>query len=313
MSKDDTLKYGGGSPETMDAALENFPSAAMHTFSFSCTPIELLANDGSGRVFGTASGFYWLHDRRPYVVTNWHVVSGRNPFTGKVLSKYGFIPRRIAIYGRNVEKRGEMAQFTITRFVTELSDEIAEIISAPPQISGCGVDIFAMPIPKGIVFTNDDAATPDRPRPGFSCYLNSAGFKQVETGAGDDCFLLGYPLQNYEGLRLPIWKRGSIATDTSIGVGYRPIFLVDTAATPSMSGSPIIRRVELLVGTREGSGAIGHSTACDFIGIYAGRLQREDMLATNLGYAWYKTLIPKVIANYCFGRWEWSPTDVVAA
>lgn len=76
-----------------------------------------------------------------------------------------------------------------------------------------------------------------------TCFLNDNIFKPIVTNVGDDCFILGYPLRNYEGLMLPIWKRGSLASETPLGLEGRPIFLVDAATTAGMSGSPIIRRV----------------------------------------------------------------------
>ncbi|MCT7376403.1 hypothetical protein [Chelativorans salis] len=36
-------------------------------------------------------------------------------------------------------------------------------------------------------------------------------------------------------------------------------------------------------------------SAFDRIGIYAGRLESKESAATNIGYGWYKSLLPKLI------------------
>ncbi len=96
-----------------------------------------------------------------------------------------------------------------------------------------------------------------------SGFVNQNVGQRIVTRAGDDCFILGYPLQNYEGLKFPIWKRGSIATDTNLGLGDHPAFLVDAATTPAMSGSPIIRMAKTLTADNRDINAIQEMATFD--------------------------------------------------
>ena len=50
-------------------------------FSLCTVPLELLAN---GKPMGVATGFIWKHGQQHYLITNWHVITGRNTQTGKL-------------------------------------------------------------------------------------------------------------------------------------------------------------------------------------------------------------------------------------
>ena len=104
---------------------------------------------------------------------------------------------------------------------------------------------------------------------------------------------------------LPIWKRGSIASETPLGVDGRPIFLVDAATTAGMSGSPIIRKVTTLTADNRDIDALQEFSSYELIGIYAGRLEGSKLASVNIGYGWYRTMIDHAIDHY-----NWSPPKV---
>lgn len=289
------LKYGASTFASMDAATANFVGASINTLSLCCTPIELLSNDGDETIVSTASGFFWSHEGSAYLVTNWHVVTGKNPFTGQVLSKQGYVPQKFAYYGVAYVLQDGLLEFIRERRVVTLTEAALRLFENPPLIDGQSVDIVPIAIPAGVVFGKNPAASGFSGAEKTTCFINEAGGQRIVTRAGDDCFILGYPLQNYEGLNLPIWKRGAISSDTNIGVGGRPIFLVDAATTPAMSGAPIVRKVGGFPVENRNIGAIEEFSAFDMIGVYAGRLESKELAATNIGYGWYKSLLPKLI------------------
>lgn len=49
-------------------------------FSLTTVPLDLCAN---GNTVGNATGFVWKDREQHYLITNWHVVTGRNAQTGK--------------------------------------------------------------------------------------------------------------------------------------------------------------------------------------------------------------------------------------
>lgn len=113
---------------------------------------------------------------------------------------------------------------------------------------------------------------------------------------GMDVFILGYPFGiGYEGL--PVWKRGSIASEPQVLDPRHPYVLIDTASRPGMSGSPVIRRSWNTHMYADGSMAVGQLTATTFFGIYSGRLATTDPLDAQLGLAWPARLIEEIIAG----------------
>src|SRR3546814_9254305 len=81
-------------------------------------------------------------------------------------------------------------------------------------------------------------------------------------------------------MRTPIWKRGSLASDSNVSMNRSPAFLVDSAVTSSMSGSPVLRRFGYKSRISE-SGTIVETASYNLIGVYAGRLQRADLEQTR--------------------------------
>jgi hypothetical protein len=115
---------------------------------------------------------------------------------------------------------------------------------------------------------------------------------------GSDVFVLGYPFGIGPGA-LPIWKRGSIASEPEMTaiINQNHIFL-DTASRPGMSGSPIIKRSW---GTHfYENGDIKTETdsiATRFVGVYSGRMVSNDPLDAQLGLAWPAALVTEIVAG----------------
>lgn len=167
----------------------------------------------------------------------------------------------------------------------EWQEDMVELLSTPPVVDGEEVDIWATPILPGSVFGKGSVPAHEQANRA-TCFLNEAASNvPIKTGAGSECFILGYPLDSYEGLRLPIWKRGSISSDTNIGVMEKPIFLLDAATTDAMSGSPIVRRV--ITGVVSDSGILIEAYSDQIVGVYAGRLRSKELEKINIGYGWY--------------------------
>jgi len=55
--------------------------ATIDRFSLCTVPLGLVANKTP---MGVATGFIWKHPEKHYLVTNWHVITGRNARTGKL-------------------------------------------------------------------------------------------------------------------------------------------------------------------------------------------------------------------------------------
>ena len=114
-----------------------------------------------------------------------------------------------------------------------------------------------------------------------------------------DVFILGYPM-GIGTHRLPVWKRGSVASEPDIDVDNLPMFYVDTATSSGMSGSPVIRR-DTSGEMEDGSFALGAGTMSRFVGIYSGRITPKDRHEAHLGIVWKSSVIPEIISGRCIG------------
>jgi len=123
-----------------------------------------------------------------------------------------------------------------------------------------------------------------------------------------DVFILGYP-HGYcsNPTIMPIWKRGSLATEFAIDIGGDPKMYIDCATANGMSGAPVIAKLTgmfPLEGKENdfGSRCIG-SDFC-FLGIYTGRYTDEitadkesDIFNAQLGIVWKESVIEEIITG----------------
>ena len=114
------------------------------------------------------------------------------------------------------------------------------------------------------------------------------------------------------GGRLPIWKRGSLASEPDFDQRGLPLLYIDTATRPGMSGSPVYSAVSG-AWWPEGSPhvpqnlKIGHVLA--FLGIYSGRVKdpeprsmREDLeFYAQIGLVWKERALVEIIEGRRYG------------
>ena len=307
------FQYGSPSNESIAEATKNFTNGRYSRLSFCTTPIEILSLDGKDTVLSHGTGFFWQHGDRDWVVTCWHVMSGKNPFTDQLMSKNGLIPKRIRVSGWKIRSLdGDNIEFKRSNFVYDLPDVAIEALANPTVINGKIVDIVAFPIPPGFAMSYDlnDAAKARYSK--FESRLNMLSFDKIETTAGDECVILGYPLRNYTGLFFPIWKSGSLATESNMSLDGSPAFLIDAATSSAMSGSPVLRRSAASVSVEKVTNIVQEHRGYEIIGVYAGRLQNKDLEQIGVGYAWFASLIPAVI-EYSKSMWDQVFESIIAS
>ena len=94
----------------------------------------------------------------------------------------------------------------------------------------------------------------------------------------DDVFVVGYPWGLTGGdTVLPLYKRGSVASEPVIDYNNLPCFLIDCRTAHSMSGSPVFcshSGIWCPSGKMENDSIIG--TVMNFAGVYSGRLRDKD-------------------------------------
>lgn len=233
-----------------------------------------------------ATCFFIKRNSNTYLITNWHVVTGRNSETKKCLSKTCAIPNNLLV---QVHKNQDIIDFRNLEIKIDNS-----VILTHPKF-GDDVDVVALEvnIPNHLsVFDIEKFIEP----------FNESTNESI----ANDVFIIGYPFGKSEDDIFPIWKKASIASEPCIDIQGLPKMLVDTASRSGMSGSPVIlfqrRSVALLEGdptTSDGINKISHHQM-KLVGVYSGRIGVDDKnFQAQLGIVWKSSVINEIISQTC--------------
>lgn len=134
------------------------------------------------------------------------------------------------------------------------------------------------------------------------------GMERLLSHVGVDVFAVGYPFRNYDqAMKLPVWKRGSIATEPLHSWEDRPAFLIDAASRPGMSGSPVFRRTKGPAPLVEPDGSfavkVDSIVSTAFAGIYSGHLAAKQDEVT-LSIVWHGELLDQLLSSPSSGTRE---------
>ena len=246
---------------------------APHFLSQVPIKIQMKFNDVN---LAICTGFFYEHDEQLYLVSNWQNFSGRNPETLQPLSNHGGIPNKAKC--RLILKE-EILSWDDHEFALWSKDDLPIWYHHPQH--GHHVDVAVMPI-----------ILPDRFK---RTHINQYRFSDMRIEIAQDVFILGFPLGINGRKELPIWKRGSIASEPG---GNYPRILIDTATRQCMSGSPVIMKYRGVYLANPGSNIpsdedwFGEGEL--FLGVYSGRLGNDEFLA-QLGVVWKMNVIEEII------------------
>jgi hypothetical protein len=224
---------------------------------FSTATLRLEAFAGGEEPCGVATGLLIVAQNRPFLVTNWHVVTGRHPDTEE-LNNVGAIPDRLRIWHRAVDQGSPhlgvrpmdepLFAENRPRWFEPANRRLSE--REDPKLA---IDIILLPlIETGGCVTELGF--------GINHYTPEA---YVEPGSA--LSIVGYPMGYFGFPNYPIWKTGHVASDIH-GHPDQKHFLVDATTREGMSGSPVIAKNRLN----------------PLLGIYSGRLHGD----VEIGIVW---------------------------
>lgn len=244
-----------------------------------------------GQSLSTGSCFFWSSDGRTYLLTNWHNLSGRNPFTGQPMSETGGVPDRIRFMAyKPVSGPDTHGYFQLEYVPVEVKlcePDLTEPKWFEHPSFGRRVDVAALDVTDTVQGLQIDHANT----------LESDAV--LEPTASQDVFVVGFPFGLIANAPAPVWKRGSIAIDPTFDPDGLPKMLVDTATREGMSGSLVIAR-HIIVGrqypTKDGtmSQPVLYSKLDLVVGVYSGR-HYPDLEKAQLGIVWKRSTIEETI------------------
>ena len=262
---------------------------------------------------GHGTGFFLRDDEEKcWLVTNWHVLTGRRPDNpGQLLVGYPQSPSKI-MFAVPMHVDGDFTK----PIEMDLYDKkgMPKWIELPRE---AGLDLVALPFAEqshqNIVTIQDFCRTDDR------------AFEP-----GTDLVIIGFPFQHDEDTPHPVWKKGMVASEPKFANFGIPQFLIDSSSKPGMSGSPIYRVSKGFRATKNvvdivESYASGDDSALDkwqeinlkqmqddthvldFVGIYSGATGDKKLLGLQFGRAMLSSLAHTLLSSKSMGENPFSP------
>lgn len=240
-------------------------------WSFAALQIEMYFDE---TLVSHGTGSIWKHNDKTYLVTNWHNFSGKHPETGKHLSASNCEPNMVRVHFPRAV--GEWVTCDV-----QLYDGNTKSWIDHPRPSA-NIDLAAIEI------------TPPQDAH-FRCPANLPSIDLI-TEVGADLFVIGYPFK-IETVGLPVWKRGSLASEPEFSHSGAERFFIDTATRQGMSGSLVIRKVTGEYTTESGNMINNGTAGYRFMGIYSGRLGANKDGDAQLGIVWPIHLVYELLES----------------
>lgn len=230
----------------------------------------------NGNKLGSATGFVVNHSDKRYLITNWHVVTGRNPQTGAILSRTGGVPEQLRIM-HNVA--GQLGNWQAKSEELYNSDGSPRWLEHPDF--GYKIDAVALELQDldGVeIYAHELAPSGD----------------EVAAGVSESMCVVGFPFGLTSGGASAIWTRGAIASEPELNFNGLPCFLIDCRTRTGQSGSPVIAYFSGgSVPMKSGNVAITAGPVEELLGVYSGRINEQS----DLGFVWKRTAISRIVES----------------
>jgi hypothetical protein len=235
-------------------------------------------------VLSSATGCLYKHDNKIYLITNWHVLSGRHSINRKILNPNLATPEIIKVH------------FPLDSDTTQQINKDFELKNSNDEFlwlehhesNKIDVGILEIDPPNGIA-TKYISDLPNSTNPVGEDYFFVT----------QDVWVIGFP----RGIRaggMPLWKSATIATEPIVSTKeHLHKVILDTATREGMSGSPVLYVNKTLSKVRfDGTNhTVDLPSVKLMLGIYSGRIAGDDELAAQLGIAWKQECILEIIVS----------------
>jgi len=227
------------------------------------------------------TGFFYEEENNYYLVTNWHNVTGRDPFTLKPLDKDNKIPNHITLSLNLKGKLGSWIEFDVPLYEDTKCEQVRWFVH-PQYIHAVDVVVIPLKIPAEVIIyavnNKEISKTPD-----------------MRISIAQDVFVLGYPRGLSGGGLFPIWKRATIATEPDVQIDGLPKMFIDTATREGMSGAPVYAISNGVYQDTQGNSNVMAGGGVLFVGIYSGRNIGKTEIEAQLGIVWKPEVIKMII------------------
>jgi hypothetical protein len=268
-----------------------------------------------GEQIGTATAFTYQTDAGKFLITNGHVVSGRNPNTDKTLHPMAAIPDELRVglpFRRVTSPERSVMWWQEGSIPLYLDNEHRQAAWLVHPVHGEKVDVVAKPF--GFAVEHLDVVAANDP---------SLKLQPVVLYPSLDVYVLGFPLGITGGASLPIWKHATIASEPEFDLSPQPdekpddklpMIYIDTATKQGMSGAPVFtNKVGNWIRLQEDGSRIHQMDGIgrSLVGVYASRIHAENQLEAQLGIVWKAETIEQIIRGERLGSSSFHVQPVV--
>jgi hypothetical protein len=240
----------------------------------SCVPLQLECFL-RGNLIGTGTGFVIIYGGTNYLITCWHVVTGRHSATGKPMATTGVADLdAVGIWYHDAKRLGSWRQITEPLIDVTKGNRLWKEHPLSRQ-----VDVIALALKPC-----DDVKVHNLD--------TSLARTDLVVYPSEPVSIVGYPFGIAAAGKFPIWKTGHIAYDIDLDYDKKPVFLVDATTRPGMSGSPVFAR---RIGGYRSSKGVFHlgKNALRFLGVYSGRIREQ----ADVGMVWKPSVIDDILSR----------------
>lgn len=274
------VKVTSGQVITNTDIIEEFEQSSDTTFIDELSRFSLYIETikkikGKQTILSRATGFIYKKNEEYYLITNWHVVTGKNPYTLEEIIKNGVNlsnPEKLRIYFHG-NTLGDWKPYEVNLY----KKNVPVWLEHPKKSE---VDVVAVPFKMRVV---------DQLIRKLYSINEIKSNEEMLLSPSTNVSIIGFPFGFTTLGKFPIWKTGQIASDYDIDINDLPLFYIDAATRPGMSGSPVICKTNSYL-TKKGF-VMSMGYAQKFLGIYSGRLPNDS----DIGKVWKTRCIDEIL------------------
>ena len=244
-------------------------------------------NNNKSTKLGSATGFIIEEKELLYLVTNWHVASGRNVVTDKPLDKKkAGIPNilKIKLLNNPPKLEREYHDIVLHESVHDDYESVSKSKKWIEHPKGSKIDVVLLPLDPSKFSTK----IPDKLK--FDLKLKDT---DVILEPAMRVSIIGFPLGKSGGKQFPIWVTGFIASEPEMDAEELPMLYVNAPGRSGLSGAPVIFKS---YGEYRSSNGINYGNPITkFIGINSGRLEPDGNISSDICRIWKPVVLEQIL------------------
>lgn len=280
-----------------------------------CIDLFCTSINGDEMRIGSGTGFVHRHNGQDFLISNWHVFTGRDPRQpSQLLPGFPSSPSALQLH---IPSSSDPNHFLPSASFPLYSDKKPHWIQTQFDHIDTRVDLVALAINFG-----------DKPLI-VRVEEFSPSHKQL-LRVGRDVVIIGYPFGIREENPYPTWKRAFVASEPSVLIGGLPKYHLDTPGRPGMSGSPVFMIAAGIGVSKETHDLLAQANKdyardtimkmdvdelanapdvnmLQFAGVYSGAVGDNQLLQMNLGVTWHAAVVDRLFGHPIKGENPFPP------